>query len=183
MGMQLEEFDVSKLTDEMVSTLQPTVEKNSNCLHVRVAPEVGIMRADITKVRQILLNLISNACKFTNGGDVSLDVDRRFLDGREWIRFQVKDTGIGISTEQQAKLFKEFAQGDVSVARKYGGTGLGLAISQRFAQLMKGRIEVSSLPGKGSTFTVHLPAEVRVDAADARKTEAVSDPPVPAART
>jgi len=183
MGLQLEEFDVSKLTEEMVSTLQPTVEKNGNRLHVHVAREVGAMRADITKVRQILLNLIGNACKFTNGGNVSLDVDRRFSDGQEWIRFQVKDTGIGISAEQQAKLFKEFAQADVSVARKYGGTGLGLAISQRFAQLMKGRIEVSSLPGKGSTFTVHLPAEVRLDAADARKTEAVIDAPVPASKT
>jgi signal transduction histidine kinase len=183
MGLQLEEFEVLRLTEEIVSTLQPTVEKNGNTLHVHLAKEVGTMRADVTKVRQILLNLIGNACKFTNGGDISLRVDRRASEGQEWIRFQVKDTGIGISAEQQAKLFKEFAQADVSVARKYGGTGLGLAISQRFAQLMRGRIEVSSRPGEGSTFTVLLPVEVRPDAADARKTEAVNGAPVPASRT
>jgi two-component system, sensor histidine kinase len=183
MGLQLEDFDVSRLIEEIVSTLQPTAEKNSNTLHLHLAKEAGTMRADITKVRQILFNLISNACKFTHGGDISLQVERGASEGQEWIRFQVIDTGIGISAEQQTNLFKEFAQADVSVSRKYGGTGLGLAISQRFAQLMRGHIEVSSQAGEGSTFTVQLPVEVRLDAADARKTEALSDAPIPASRT
>jgi signal transduction histidine kinase len=183
MALQLEEIRVSKLIREMVSTLHPTVEKNGNQLEVHLAKEVGTMRADITKVRQILFNLVSNACKFTHGGNISLRVDRGATGGQEWIRFRVSDTGIGISTEQQANLFKEFTQADVSVSRKYGGTGLGLAISQRFAQLMGGRIEVSSRQGEGSTFTVRLPVEVRVEPPEARKMEALSEAPITASRT
>ena len=183
MALRLEEFEVPELVEEMVSTLHPTVEKNRNRLDVHLAKEVGTMRADITKVRQILFNLVSNACKFTHGGNISLQVDRSASDGQEWIRFRVSDTGIGISTEQQTHLFKEFAQADVSVSRKFGGTGLGLAISQRFAQLMGGRIEVSSRPGEGSTFTVRLPVEVRLEAADAGKTEALGEAPITASKT
>jgi signal transduction histidine kinase len=183
MALQLEEIKVSKLIREMVSTLHPTVEKNGNQLEVHLAKEVGTMRADITKVRQILFNLVSNACKFTHGGNISLRVDRGATGGQEWIRFRVSDTGIGISSEQQANLFKEFTQADVSVSRKYGGTGLGLAISQRFAQLMGGRIEVSSRQGEGSTFTVQLPVEVRVEPPPEAKTEALSDAPVTVPRS
>src|SRR5438874_878258 len=121
--------------------------------------EIGTMRGDVTKVRQILLNLLSNACKFTDHGSISLEVDRLRTAGQDWIRLRVGDTGIGISTEQQGNLFQEFTQADISIARKYGGTGLGLAISHRFVQLMKGRIMVESAPGQGSVFTVHLPVQ------------------------
>jgi CheY-like chemotaxis protein len=141
------------------------------------------MLADLTKVRQILFNLVSNACKFTSRGTISLDAIRTEINGREWIRFRVADTGIGISPEQQQNLFKEFAQADVSIARKYGGTGLGLAISHRFAQLMQGNISVESVPGKGSVFTVHLPAAVTDEApespAPSVETATLTPPPEP----
>lgn len=159
MGLHLETFEVSPMIEELVTTLQPAIAKNSNTFQLRVGEEVGAMHADITKVRQILLNLLSNACKFTDHGGVWLDVNRRKKSGQDWIQFQVTDTGIGISPEQQESLFQEFSQADVSIARKYGGTGLGLAISHRFVQLMKGRIHLESTPGEGTVFTVELPAE------------------------
>jgi signal transduction histidine kinase/ActR/RegA family two-component response regulator len=163
MGLHLETFDVSPMIEEMVTTLQPAIEKNTNAFHLRMQEDMGTMQADITKVRQILLNLLSNACKFTDHGTVSLDVDRMVTAGNDWIRFRVGDTGIGITAEQQENLFQEFAQADVSIARKYGGTGLGLAISHRFVQLMKGHITVESVPGQGSVFTVQLPAQAAVE--------------------
>jgi signal transduction histidine kinase/ActR/RegA family two-component response regulator len=163
MGLHLESFDVAQMIEEMVSTFQPNIAKNSNQLSLDLAKDLGPMVADITKVRQILFNLVSNACKFTNQGTISLHADRTEVNGRQWIRFRVIDTGIGISPDQQQNLFQEFAQADVSIARKYGGTGLGLAISHRFAQLMEGGITVESEPGKGSIFTVCLPAQVTAD--------------------
>ncbi len=178
MVLQLEDFDISKLVKEVVSTLQPAVQKNGNRLHVYVAKDAGTIRADITKVRQILFNLMSNACKFTHSGTISLEVERNASAGHEWIRFRVSDTGIGISAEQQENLFREFAQADASTTQKYGGTGLGLAISRRFAQLMGGQIEVFSQPGRGSTFTVRLPAEVRLRATETTTTEGQTDTPI-----
>jgi CheY-like chemotaxis protein len=163
MGLNLETFDVAAMVEEMVTTIQPAIAKNENAFQLRVQEDIGTMRADITKVRQILLNLLSNACKFTDHGTVSLEVHRIATAGQDWIRFQVGDTGIGITAEQQENLFQEFAQADVSIARKYGGTGLGLAISHRFVQLMKGRIMVESVPSQGSVFTVQLPAQVAVE--------------------
>jgi CheY-like chemotaxis protein len=150
----------------MITTLRPAVEKNRNTLHVRLADEVNTMHADVTKVRQILFNLLSNACKFTDHGSILVSVDRRFVNNAEWIRFEVSDTGIGIGAKQKENLFKEFAQADTSISRKYGGTGLGLAISYRFVQLMKGRVAVVSELGQGATFTVELPAQVKIDAVD-----------------
>ncbi len=144
---------------------------------VRLADDIGMMRADATKVRQILFNLMSNACKFTDRGTISLDVSQSAMEGQEWIRFRVKDTGIGISAKQQEKLFQEFSQADATISRKYGGTGLGLAISYRFVQMMKGRISVESLPGQGSTFTVYLPAQVTLDTVEATQLEAASGAP------
>jgi CheY-like chemotaxis protein/anti-sigma regulatory factor (Ser/Thr protein kinase) len=157
--------------DEMVTTLQPAIAKNANNVQVRMAGDVGMMRADATKVRQILFNLMSNACKFTDHGTISLDVSQSAMEGQEWIRFRVKDTGIGISAKQQEKLFQEFSQADATISRKYGGTGLGLAISHRFVQMMKGRISVESQPGQGSTFTVYLPAQVTLDVAETAQLE------------
>jgi CheY-like chemotaxis protein len=132
------------------------------------------MHADVTKVRQILFNLLSNACKFADHGSILVSVDRRLENNQEWIRFEVSDTGIGIGANQRENLFKEFAQADTSISRKYGGTGLGLAISYRFVQLMKGHIAVVSELGKGATFTVELPAQVKIEAAD----QAIADAPV-----
>jgi len=175
MSLHLEMFDVSGMIEEIVTTLQPAIEKNKNTLGVRLAEDVGMMRADITKVRQILFNLLSNACKFTDHGTISVDVDQRTVEGLAWLRFRVTDSGIGISAKQQTNLFQEFAQADTSIARKYGGTGLGLAITHRFVQLMKGRIEVESQPGEGSMFTVHIPAQVTPETVGPTATEGSSD--------
>jgi signal transduction histidine kinase/ActR/RegA family two-component response regulator len=177
MTLHLESFDVTAMIEEIVNTLQPAVEKNKNTLRVHLRDEVGVMRADVTKVRQILFNLLSNACKFTDHGTITLDVEQHADEGQEWIRFQVTDTGIGIDPKQKANLFQEFAQADTSIARKYGGTGLGLAITHRFVQLMKGQISVESQPGRGSIFTVHLPAQVKMDAADAPRGDGTRDLP------
>jgi signal transduction histidine kinase/FixJ family two-component response regulator len=171
MGLHLETFDVSLMVEEMVTTLQPAIAKNANNVQVRMAGDIGMMRADATKVRQILFNLMSNACKFTDHGTISLDVSQSTMEGQEWIRFRVKDTGIGISAKQQEKLFQEFSQADATISRKYGGTGLGLAISHRFVQMMKGRIGVESQAGQGSTFTVYLPAQVTLDVAETGQIE------------
>jgi signal transduction histidine kinase/ActR/RegA family two-component response regulator len=174
MGLHVENFEVGMMIQEMVATLQPTIAKNSNTLDLHLAEDLGTMRSDITKVRQILSNLLSNACKFTDHGTITMNVDR--TSDKQWIRFRVGDTGIGISEEQQENLFKEFAQADVSIARKYGGTGLGLAICHRFAQLMGGNISVDSELGKGSLFTVHLPAQASSEMAG-------KTPPKPAKET
>jgi CheY-like chemotaxis protein/anti-sigma regulatory factor (Ser/Thr protein kinase) len=161
----------------MVTTLRPAISKNSNTIQVHVAQELGVMRADITKVRQILFNLLSNASKFTDHGTISVDVDRSTEEDQDWIRFRVTDTGIGITAKQKRNLFQEFAQADVSIARKYGGTGLGLAISYRYVRLMKGRISVESEPSQGSVFTVYLPAKVTTEITEATQTERTNDLP------
>jgi signal transduction histidine kinase/CheY-like chemotaxis protein len=162
MELHLETFEVREMIEELVTTLNPAISKNANTFNLCMPENVGAMRADVTKVRQILLNLLSNACKFTDHGTISLEVDRSAVAGQDCIQFQVRDTGIGISPEQQENLFQEFAQADVSIGRKYGGTGLGLAISHRLVHLMKGHITVESTPGEGSLFTVELPADVGV---------------------
>jgi signal transduction histidine kinase/ActR/RegA family two-component response regulator len=165
MPLHLETFDIRLTVNDIINTLQPAVEKNNNTLRVNLANEVSTMRADITKVRQILFNLLSNACKFTDHGSITLNVEQIIEKGEPWIQFEVTDTGIGIEPKQKANLFKEFTQADSSIARKYGGTGLGLAISYRFVQLMKGHIGVVSEPGKGATFTVELPVHVKIETA------------------
>jgi signal transduction histidine kinase/FixJ family two-component response regulator len=164
MALYLETFEISPVVEQILATLQPAAAKNDNSLKMYLSDDLGSMRGDLTKVRQVLCNLLSNACKFTDGGAVSITGERTQQDGRDWICFQVADTGIGITSTQQENLFKEFAQADTSISRKYGGTGLGLAITYRFIQLMKGHIAVESEPGHGSTFTISLPAEVTADA-------------------
>jgi signal transduction histidine kinase/CheY-like chemotaxis protein len=175
MGLHLEFFDVSQVIEEMVTTLQPAAAKNANSIHVHVAENVSAMKADLTKVRQILFNLLSNACKFTDHGTISVDVDQIKVGDREWIQFKVSDTGIGISAKQKENLFHEFAQADTSIARKYGGTGLGLAITHRFVQLMKGQIDVESEPGEGATFTVRLLAQGVIDASESAPSEGAGE--------
>ena len=118
------------------------------------------MRSDVTKLRQMLFNLLSNASKFTERGTITLRVDRESANGSGWVSFSVSDTGIGMTPEQTSKLFQAFTQADTSTTRKYGGTGLGLAISQKFCHLMGGEITIESVVGQGSTFKVRLPAIV-----------------------
>jgi signal transduction histidine kinase/CheY-like chemotaxis protein len=176
MGLHLETFEVSQVIEEMVTTLQPAAAKNANSIHVHLAENVSVMKADITKIRQILFNLLSNACKFTDRGTISVDVDQMKVEGKEWIQFRVSDTGIGISAKQKENLFHEFAQADASIARKYGGTGLGLAITHRFVQLMNGQINVESEPGKGAIFTVQLPTQVVIETTEPALSEGASEP-------
>ncbi len=160
MDLYLENFEVVPMVQEVVATVKPLIEKNTNAIQVNCADGLGAMRADLTKVRQALFNLLSNACKFTERGTITLGVAREIADGGDWINFRISDTGIGMSPEQTSKLFQAFTQADTSTTRKYGGTGLGLAISRNFCQMMGGEITVESSPGQGSTFTVRLPAEV-----------------------
>ena len=158
--LYLETFDVSNMVKEVVAIVQPLVEKNANILEVHCEDSIGAMRADLTKVRQTLLNLLSNSSKFTKRGTISLDVARRTEDGADWVSFSVGDTGIGMTPEQMGKLFQPFSQADASIQRQYGGTGLGLAVSRSFCLMMGGDITVESEYGSGSTFTCELPTEV-----------------------
>ncbi len=160
MKLFLETFDVANLIEEVVATATPLVEKNGNHLEVRCAEDVGQIREDVTKVRQVLLNLLSNAAKFTERGKVSLEVARESDVTGSWVVFRVRDSGIGMTPEQTAKLFQAFIQADGSTMRKYGGTGLGLALSRKFCVMMGGDINVESEPGKGSTFIVRLPGDI-----------------------
>ena len=160
MNLYLETFEIDFLLQEVATTALPLIEKNGNALEVNIPPTIGTMHADLTKVRQVILNLLSNAGKFTNQGNVILDAARTLVDGREWIYFSVTDNGIGISDEQVRHLFQEFSQADASTTRNYGGTGLGLSLSRRFCQLMGGDIYVRSDLHRGSTFSVRFPAHV-----------------------
>jgi len=166
MDLFLEEFEVGPMLQEIITTIKPLIDKNANTLQLRCAADIGVMTADLTKVRQTLFNLISNACKFTEHGAITLSVAREGIDGAEWINFQVADTGIGMTPEQTGKLFQAFTQADASTTRRYGGTGLGLAISQKFCQMMGGDISVISALGQGSTFTVRLPARAAASQSD-----------------
>jgi CheY-like chemotaxis protein/nitrogen-specific signal transduction histidine kinase len=157
MELFLEDFDLRALISDVESTIRPIVEKSDNALAVRCPPDIGQVHADLTRVRQILFNLLGNAAKFTQGGRVALDVQAVRIQGDPWIEFTVSDTGIGLTPEQQRRLFQSFSQADPSTSRKYGGTGLGLVISRRFAQMMGGDITVHSEFGRGATFTVRLP--------------------------
>lgn len=154
-----EDVDIAELVEGVVGTIQPLVEKNGNDLIVDCPPDIGTAYVDLIKVRQALFNLLSNAAKFTDQGTVGITASRTMQEGRDWISLAVSDTGIGLSPEQANKLFNAFTQADNSTSRKYGGTGLGLAISRRFCRLLGGDLFVDSEPGKGSTFTIRLPAE------------------------
>jgi len=160
MEMSLETFEVRDVVSAVAAMVRPLVEKNGNVFELKVAEDAGTMHADLTRVRQILLNLLGNASKFTSKGSVALTVTREESKQREFIVFAVRDSGIGMTPEQLARLFQPFTQADPSTTRKYGGTGLGLSISRRLSQLMNGTISVVSEPGMGSIFTVRIPAEV-----------------------
>jgi len=151
-----ERVNLARLIDEVIGTAAQLADKNQNRLVVEGADGLGPLTTDPMRLKQILLNLLSNACKFTKEGEVALRV-RKVADGRDWIEIAVADTGIGMTAEQQAKLFQEFTQADSLTARRYGGTGLGLALSRKLARMMGGDVTVTSEAGKGSVFTVRLP--------------------------
>jgi PAS domain S-box-containing protein len=157
MDLSLESMEVAPLVEEVVGTLRPLVAQNGNTLTVRCAAGLPLVYADRMKLRQILLNLLGNAAKFTENGTITFNIDSVRDSRRERIRFRVDDTGIGMSAEQLAQLFQPFTQGDTSTTRRYGGTGLGLALSRRYAQLMSGDIDVTSRLDEGSTFTLLVP--------------------------
>jgi two-component system, sensor histidine kinase LadS len=152
-----EPVNLARLIDEVIGTAGQLAEKNKNRLIFEAQENLGALTADPMRLKQILLNLLSNACKFTKAGEVALRV-HKVADGRDWVELAVADTGIGMTAEQQAKLFQDFTQADSLTARRYGGTGLGLAISRKLARMMGGDVTVASEPGKGSVFTVRLPA-------------------------
>ena len=164
MEVYAETFEVEPTLREVESAVQSLMEKKHNILELRLAPDLGTMRSDVTKIRQVLLNLLSNAAKFTESGTIMLSAERGpgpapAGEGQEWLTFRVADTGIGMTEEQQAKLFQRFQQADASTTRKFGGTGLGLALTKAFSIMLGGDVEVQSSSGQGSIFTVQLPAD------------------------
>lgn len=159
MTIYCERIDPTALVHDIASTLQPLLLKNKNRLEIEIQPDLGEIHSDLTKIRQTLFNLLSNASKFTEQGLIRLSVASGYNNGARHIKFTVSDSGIGISPEQIERLFEAFTQADESTTRKYGGTGLGLAISRHFCRMLGGEITVESIVGKGSTFTVTLPCE------------------------
>jgi signal transduction histidine kinase len=160
MQLFIEQISIPALLDDVRVTASPLIQKNGNLLTITTDEQIGMISSDLTKIRQIILNLVSNAAKFTEDGRVEIYAQRLCLDNVDWIRISISDTGIGISATQLAQLFQEFTQADASMTRRYGGTGLGLALSRRLCQMLGGRIEVVSELDCGSTFTVWVPAEV-----------------------
>jgi signal transduction histidine kinase len=158
MELNLDTFALPPLIDEVVKTIEPLAAKNGNHIAVHCDAAIGVMHADQMRLRQALLNLMSNANKFTEKGTVTIAARQKEENGRDWVTLSVADTGIGMTPEQMGKLFQEFSQGSSKTASKYGGTGLGLVISRRFCQMMGGDITVASETGKGSVFMVRLPA-------------------------
>ena len=152
-------FDVRDMIDEVVRTVHPLIGENGNELRLGEFDDLGEMYSDDTKIRQILLNLLSNAAKFTEQGLIGLEVGRARLDDVDWLTFRVADNGIGMSPDKLECIFEAFTQADNSTSRKYGGTGLGLTISKEFCKMLGGTISVESNPGQGSVFTVKLPAD------------------------
>jgi signal transduction histidine kinase/CheY-like chemotaxis protein len=160
MELYLETFDVAALVRDIAAVIQPLAAKNANRLEVHCPDAIGTMRADMTKVRQALFNLLSNACKFTERGTISLTVAPEAADDAGWMVFSVRDTGIGMTPEQLERLFQAFSQADAATTRRFGGTGLGLALSRRLCRMMGGDVTVESEVGRGSVFTIRLPARV-----------------------
>ena len=154
---------MADLVNGVADTVQPMLQKNSNQLVLGGLAELGSMHTDVTKVRQTLFNLLSNASKFTDGGNIQFEAERATETGGDWLTFRVIDSGIGMTQEQCDQVFEIFAQADASTTKEYGGTGLGLAISKQFCEMLGGSIEVASEFGQGTTFTVRLPAQTAVE--------------------
>jgi len=162
--LSIESHDALPLVQDAASTIRPLLEKNGNRLEVECAEPLGALLGDQTRVRQVLFNLLSNACKFTEKGVIRLEARRTRRKGADWVEFRVTDTGIGMRPEQLERLYRPFTQADASTTRKYGGTGLGLTISREFCQMMGGSLSAESEFGKGSAFTVRLPGDPCVPA-------------------
>jgi signal transduction histidine kinase len=160
MDVVVEDFELPPLVEEIAATVTPLVTRHGNRLEVDCAADLGSMHSDVTKVRQILLNLLSNAAKFTENGSIGLHAERRVEAGREWIQLRVRDTGIGMTSKQLASVFDAFTQAEKTTQRDYGGTGLGLAICRRFCLMLGGELTVTSEPGAGSEFRVLLPTQL-----------------------
>jgi len=160
MELALETFDIWEMVNDVSQTMQPQIDKNANELIIDAPFAMGTMHADPTKVRQMLFNLLSNACKFTTSGTIRVQIRRISVNSTDWVEFRVQDSGIGMTPEQLKKIFEAFTQADPSTTRKYGGTGLGLTITRSFCQMMGGDIKVASEPEKGTTFIILLPAQV-----------------------
>jgi signal transduction histidine kinase len=171
MELQIESFPLQPLIADVVKTIEPLAAKKGNQVAVHCDAAIGTVHADQMRLRQALLNLMSNANKFTERGTISVNARQGQEGGRDSVTISVADTGIGMTMEQMGKLFQEFSQADASTTRKYGGTGLGLAISKRFCQMMGGDITVESEPGRGSTFTIRLPRMVEAPVAATAHTE------------
>ena len=165
MELHLETFSLSPQIEEVAKTIEPMAAKNNNRIIINCPPDLGTLHADQIRLRQALLNLASNANKFTENGTVTIAAQPQRVDCRDWVTIAVADTGIGMTEEQMGRLFQEFSQAEASTARKFGGTGLGLAISRHFCRIMGGDITVESKPGEGSTFTIRLPRIVKSDEA------------------
>jgi signal transduction histidine kinase len=157
MELQLESFALAPLIADVIKTIEPLAAKNANQVAVNCGGAIGTLHGDQMRLRQAMLNLMSNANKFTERGTITVDARQGQENGRDWVTIAVADTGIGMTPEQMDKLFQEFSQADASTTRKYGGTGLGLAISKRFCEMMGGDITVESEVGHGSAFTIRLP--------------------------
>jgi signal transduction histidine kinase len=160
MEVELDLFDMATLVQDVVTTIEPLVSINHNTLHVQSVGELGTSFSDAVKVRQILYNLLSNACKFTEHGHITFVIAREIRDGEAYHVFEIQDTGIGMTEAQVPRLFHAFTQAEASTMRQYGGTGLGLVISQRYCRMMGGHITVESSLGVGSTFYMCLPADI-----------------------
>jgi PAS domain S-box-containing protein len=176
------DFDVADLIGEAAATIAPSVEKGGNVLNVEIAPDIGAAYTDCFKLNQCLLNLLSNAAKFTQGGAITISARRRAREGGDWLEIAVSDTGIGLSQEQAERLFRDFVQAETTTARRFGGTGLGLAITRRMLRMLGGDVTVRSELGKGSTFAITLPARLAGDASAAVE-EVLHAPADAAART
>src|SRR5262245_45672153 len=163
MELHLETFPLAPLINDVAKTIEPMATKNGNQLVMDCPADIGTIHADQIRFRQSLLNLASNANKFTEKDTVTIAAKPQQLNGREWVMVVITDTGIGMTEEQVGKLFQEFSQASSTTSRRYGGTGLGLAISRRFCQMMGGDITVESEPGRGSTFTIRLPRVAEPD--------------------
>jgi adenylate cyclase len=179
LDLNVETVKIRRLIDEVVGTARGLAEQNKNRLIVECPPDIAPLLVDPLRLRQILLNLLSNACKFTKDGEVSLHVTPVSIEGRNWLDFAVADTGIGMTPEQMNKLFEEFVQADQTTARNYGGTGLGLAITRKLCRMMGGDVLVSSEIGKGSTFVARLPTAPAIPAAATNQPASALDEPVP----
>jgi signal transduction histidine kinase len=165
MELDVQDVELRALVRDVIAVIRPLAEKTETRLELAGDDTIGTMRTDATKLRQSIYNLLSNACKFTDHGTVSVILARETDERGEWATFAVRDTGIGMTPEQMSRLFEQFSQAETSTARRYGGTGLGLALSRRLCRMMGGDIAVVSEPGRGSTFTIRLPTSSR-DAAD-----------------